>query len=88
VLVVQSNRFNASQIQTILVAAFTSNLHLADAPGNVRVKPSDSGLQKPSVVNVSQLLTVSRQFLTEPAGTLPTAVMNQVADGLRLVLGL
>jgi mRNA interferase MazF len=85
---VQSNRFNDSQIQTVLVAAITTNLRLADAPGNVRIRPSDSGLPRPSVVNVSQLLTVSRTFLSEKAGALPAGVMNHVADGLRLVLAL
>jgi mRNA interferase MazF len=88
VLIVQSNRFNESGIATILVAALTSNLDLAHAPGNVRVSASDSGLPKTSVVNVSQLITLGRQFLGDRAGTLPAAVMNQVATGLRLVLGL
>lgn len=88
VLVVQSNRFNDSAIQTVLVAALTSNLRLAGAPGNVRVKPAASGLPRPSVVNVSQLLTVSREYLAERAGVLPGALMNQVAEGLRLVLAL
>lgn len=88
VLIVQSNQFNDSLIQTILVAAISSNLRLADAPGNVRLKPSDSGLPKPSVVNVSQLLTADRQFLREPAGRLPSAAMNRVAEGLRLALAL
>lgn len=88
VLIVQSNRFNESRIQTILVAAMTSNLALAEAPGNVRLKSSESGLPRTSVVNVSQLMTLSRAFLAERVGSLPTRVMNQVADGLRLVLGL
>ena len=88
VLVVQSNRFNDSRIQTVVVASITSNLRLADAPGNVRLRPSDSGLPKPSVVNVSQVLTISRQFLADKAGALPAGTMNQVGDGLRLVLGL
>lgn len=88
VLIVQSNQFNDSLIQTVLVAAITSNLRLADAPGNVRLKPSDSGLPKPSVVNVSQLLTADRQFLREQAGRLPAVAMNRVAEGLRLALAL
>jgi mRNA interferase MazF len=88
VLIVQSNRFNESRIQTVVVATITSNLRLADAPGNIRLKSSDSGLPKTSVVNVSQLITVGRQFLTEKAASLPTSAMNQVGDGLRLVLGL
>lgn len=88
VLIIQSNRFNESAIQTVLVVAITSHLRLADAPGNVGVKPADSGLPKPSVVTVSQILTLSRQFLHEQVGTLPASAMNRVAEGLRLVLGL
>jgi mRNA interferase MazF len=88
VLVVQSNQFNDSSIQTVLVAAITSDLRLADAPGNVRLRPPDSGLPRPSVVNVSQLITLGRQFLAEKAGGLPGFAMNRVADGLRLILGL
>lgn len=88
VVVVQSNRFNRSHIQTVLVAAMSSNLRLADAPGNVRVTAAQSGLPKPSVVNVSQVLTLNREYLSERVGTLPNSVMNRVAEGLRLVLGL
>lgn len=88
VLVVQSNRFNESAIQTVLVAAITSNLHLAGAPGNVRLRPSESGLGRSSVVNVSQLLTLDRRFLATRVETVPSAAMNRVAEGLRLVLAL
>ena len=88
VLVVQSNTFNESRIQTVVVAPITTNLRLADAPGNVRLRASDSALSKTSVVNVSQPLTLGREFLTGRVGTVPNAVMNQVGEGLRLVLGL
>jgi mRNA interferase MazF len=88
VLVVQSNAFNASRINSVVVAAISSRLHLLSAPGNVRLRPADCGLPKASVVNVSQLLTISREFLREPVGVLPPRVMNRVAEGLRLVLAL
>lgn len=88
VLIVQSNQFNESRIQTVIVAAITSNLHLADAPGNIRLRPAESGLARVSVVNISQLLTLGRQFLIEKTDTLPVGAMNRVAEGLRLVLGL
>lgn len=84
----QSNRFNDSRIGTLLVAVVTSNLRLGDAPGNVRLSPADSGLPKASVVNVSQLLTLSREFVTERVGALPATPMNEVSEGLRLVLAL
>lgn len=88
VLVVQSNPFNESRIATVIVAVITSNLALAEAPGNVRIGKSDSGLSKPSVVNVSQVLTIDRAFLTERVRALPAHSLQQVEAGLRLVLGL
>ena len=88
VLVIQSNPFNASRIATVIVAAITSNLALADAPGNVRITRSDSGLPQPSVVNVSQLITLDRSILTAKVKTLPGALMDKVDSGLKLVLAL
>jgi mRNA interferase MazF len=87
VLIVQANPFNDSRIATVVVAAITSNLVLAEAPGNVRLSSADSGLPKPSVVNVSQLLTADRGFLTERVGALRAPLVQRVDDGLRLVLG-
>ncbi len=88
VVIVQSNSFNASAIQTVVVAAISSNLSLAAAPGNVRIPKSAAGLKKPSVVNVSQLYTIDRSFLAQRAGTLNSRQMNAVAEGLRLLLAL
>lgn len=88
VLVVQSDPFNASRVATVIVAVVTSNLALADAPGNVRVSRSDSGLSKTSVVNVSQLLTLDRKLLTQRVRALPAATLRSVDEGLRLVLAL
>jgi mRNA interferase MazF len=88
VLVVQADSFNRSRIQTVLVAVITSNLDLADAPGNVVVPARASGLPRDSVVNVSQVLTLDRSFLTEHAGTLPPRLQGSVDAGLRFVLQL
>ncbi len=88
VLVVQSDAFNRSRIGTVLAAAVTSNLRLGEAPGNVVLEEADSGLDRRSVVNVSQVLTLDRRFLQKRAGTVPAHVMDAVDSGLRLVLGL
>ncbi len=88
VLIVQSNPFNASRISTVVVVTITSNLALAEAPGNLRIAKSDSGLPQPSVVNVSQLITLDRSILTGKVKTLPGAAMDKVDSGLKLVLGL
>ena len=85
---VQSDSFNESRINTVVVAAITSDLRLAAAPGNVSVERSVSALPDDSVVNVSQVLTVDKLLLIENAGRLPEEVMNTIDDGLRLVLEL
>jgi len=72
----------------VIVATITSNLALAEAPGNVRITRSDSGLPQPSVVNVSQLITLDRSILTTRVKTLPGALMDKVDGGLKLVLAL
>ncbi len=88
VLVVQSDAFNRSQIGTVVVAAITSNTDLAAAPGNVLLGRRSSGLPKPSVVNVSQVLTLDKKTLTELVRALPSRDIKAVDGGLRLVLGL
>jgi mRNA interferase MazF len=88
VLIIQANPYNQSRIATVIVAVVTSNLSLAEAPGNVRVGKADSGLAKSSVVNVSQLFTVDRALLAERVRALPADAMQRVADGLRLALEL
>ena len=88
VLVIQSNAFNRSHIRTIIAVVLTSNLRLAEAPGNVLVSASDTGLPKDSVANVSQVITIDRSFLTEKCGKLPSHLIRLVDEGLRLALSL
>jgi mRNA interferase MazF len=88
VLVVQSDAFNRSRLQTTLVVSLTSNLRLVEAPGNVLLPAKTSGLPKDSVANVTQLLTLDEDFLAERAGKLPSRLMAQIDAGLKLVLAL
>lgn len=88
VLILQTNEFNESRLQTVVVVAITSNLRLADAPGNVRCSTQETGLGKPSVINVSQVATVDKAMLQERAGRAGGRLMSRAEDGVRLVLGL
>lgn len=87
VVVVQSNPFNESRISTVIVTVATSNLALAGAPSNFCLGKADSGLTKPSVVNVSQIITLDRQLLAERVKPLPAQCIVRINEGLRLVLG-
>jgi mRNA interferase MazF len=88
VLVIQSDPFNTSRLNTIIAAVITSNTALAAMPGNVFLPAAVSGLPMDSVVNVSALVTLNKTDLNEPTGQLPGSLMNDANRGLRRVLGL
>lgn len=88
VLVVQDDEFNESLIKTVIVASITTNLRIATAKGNVLILPQQSGLDKESVINVSQLLTLDKTLLFDLVGELSANKMEQVDIGLLKVLSL
>ena len=87
VLVVQGESFNRSRLATVVCVALTSNLKWAEAPGNVLLAAEDTGLPRDSVANVSQIVTLDRQVLSEWVGRLAAERVELVLDGVELVLG-
>ena len=85
-VVVQNNVFNISRIQTTVLCALTSNLARAKAPGNLLLRKGEANLPRPSVVNVSQVVTVDKSILKEKIGTLSRQRVREIVSGLRLVL--
>ncbi len=84
-VVVQNDLFNRSRIATSVVCAITSNVGLADAPGNVLLRKGEANLPKPSVVNVSQMGTVDKSDLVERIGRLNAASIEKICEGLHLL---
>ena len=87
VVVVQSDALNCSRIATVICVPLTSNLRRAIAPGNVALSARVTGLQKESVANVSQILTLDRDLLTERVGKLPPGKLQLILAGIDVVLG-
>ena len=87
VVVVQCDAFNRSGLATVVCVPVTSNLKWAAGPGNVELRPRDSGLEKPSVANVSQIVALDRAVLVERVGHLPAAKLDLVLRGIDVVLG-
>jgi len=84
---VQSDDFNKSKIKTVVVAVVTSNLNLAKAPGNIKLGATKSiGLKKESVINVSQVITLDKSYLTKRTGKLSASQRQELNEGLKLVL--
>lgn len=86
-VVIQGDAFNRSRIATTICVPLTSNLRWADAPGNVLVTRRTSGLPLDSVANVSQVVSVDREMLTERVGRLDPAQLGLIFSGLDVVLG-
>jgi mRNA interferase MazF len=86
VLVIQDDTFTESRLSTVIVVIITSNIQLAEAPGNVVLPRSVSGLPKDSIANVSQILTIDKTFLVERLGSLPDYLQEEVDEGLRTIL--
>ena len=87
VLVVQADALNRSRIATVVCVPLTSNLKWAVAPGNVLLSARSTGLPKDSVANVSQVTTVDKSLLVEPAGRISPAKLDLILSGIELVLG-
>ncbi len=75
-------------MQTVIAVVLSTNARLVDAPGNVLLPAKATDLPKDSVANVSQVITVDRDFLMELAGRVRGQFLKDVENGLRLVLGL
>ena len=88
VLIIQANSFNRSKIDTAICVPFTTNLRLAEAPGNVYVDSTKTHLRKASIVVVSQISCIDRVRLVDQAGKLERDALSEVEAGIRLVLSL
>ncbi len=87
VVVVQGDALNRSRIATVVCVPLTSNVKWAKAPGNVLLSSRLTGLPIDSVANVSQVVTLDKELLTERVGKLPLAQLELVLSGIDVVLG-
>jgi len=82
-VVVQDDVFNRSRLTTVIVCALTSNRRRATEPGNILLEPGEGGLERQSVVVVSQGSSVEKARLGAYIGTLSPARVAQILDGMR-----
>lgn len=84
-LIVQNDIGNEKSPTTI-VAAISSTVKLF--PMNVKIEPHESGLNLPSIVKTSQILTIDKNRLEKKLGQLSKKKMEEVNAALMLSLGL
>lgn len=65
----------------------TSNLKWAGAPGNLKLKAKDSGLDRDSVANASGVVALDKARLVERVGKVTARKLELVLAGIDVVLG-
>lgn len=85
-VIIQNDVFNKSRLRTTVVCAITSNLRFKDAPGNVFLKRGEAKLPKDSIVNITEIDTIDKDFLTEKTGSLSHEKIKKILDGIRLLV--
>ena len=88
VLIISSDAFNRSEIPTVIAVAISSDLRLADAPGNVQLHTGESRLPADSVINVAAITTLPKVDLDEWLARVGPEMLRRVEAGLRLTLQL
>ena len=88
VIIIQNDFFNKSSINTVIVIPLTTNMILADAPGNIVLPKTESKLKKDSVITISQIEVIDRQRLIEKISKLDRIILEKIEDNILFVLGI
>jgi len=87
IVVVQCDALNRSRIGTLVCVPLTSNVKWANAPGNIFLKARATGLPKDSVANVSLIVALDKEQITERVGKLSRRQLEAILAGIDVVLG-
>ena len=88
VIIMQNDFFNRSKINTTIVIPLTTNMLLADAPGNILFTKNESKLKKDSVIMVSQIEVIDRKRLIEKISKIDIKILEKIENNIMFVLGL
>jgi mRNA interferase MazF len=84
-LVIQNDIGN-EKAPTTIVAAISSSVRIY--PMNVQINPPEGGLDHPSIIMTSQILTISKERLEKRLGRLSKDRLDDVARAIKLSLAL
>ena len=87
-VVVSSNDVLGANVWQSHVVPITSNVARAALAGNVLLPAKASGLPKDSVAVPLAIELIDRSLLGEQVGRLPQVLIDDLDEGLRVILGL
>jgi mRNA interferase MazF len=88
VIIMQNDFFNNSKIKTTIVVPLSTNLLLADVPGNIFIHRKDSKLTKDSVILIAQTGVIDKERLIEKVSKINNDVMDKIEDSVMFILGM
>ncbi len=88
ILIIQNDLFNNSKINTTIVIPLTTNMLLADAPGNIIITKNESKLKKDSVIVLSQIEVIDRKRLIEKITKIDRRIIEKIEDNILFILGI
>jgi mRNA interferase MazF len=87
-LVIQNDILNDSNLNTVIMLAITTTMKFGELPGNVVLKKGEANVPKKCVINVTQIKSVDKKSIKEKIGTLTKKRVDEVNEGLKLVMNL
>ena len=87
-IIVQSDAFNQTSMHTTIVIPLSTNIRLAEFPGNMKLSKVETKLPKDSVAVTPQITVIDNIRLLEYVSTLPEQIMQECAENIKLLLAL
>ena len=87
-LVIQNDILNDSNLNTVNMLAITSTMKFGELPGNVILRKGEANIPKKCIMNVTQIKSVDKKSIKEKIGTLSKKRMDEVHDGLKLIMSI
>ena len=85
---IKNDTLNDSKLNTVIMLAITSTVKFGELPGNVILIKGEVNLPKKCVINVTQIKSVDKSSIKEKIGTLSNKKMDEVHEGLKVVMNL
>lgn len=70
---------------SVILCAITTNMRKISIQGNILLNVGEANLTKPSIIEVSKMVTILKNQLGDYVGRLTDARMNQIMAGIRFI---
>ena len=88
VIIIQNDYFNNSKINTTIVIPLSTNVLLADVPGNIFIEKKESKLKDDSAILLSQVGVIDKQRLIEKISKVNRDIMHKIENNILFIFGI